>query len=182
MFKKQKAAIGKRFQVEDLGEIQHVAGMTVIRNRRLRAQSISQKNYLQGVLKGFEVENGKSVSTPLKFGKKYEAPSKEEKSVDVKIYQIAIGCLNYAILISRPDLAGFFAVLSKFMANPAPEHWKRVKRVFRYIQGTLNNGLLYTSHGIESVLKGYSDTDWGGDSNRRSTTRYAFQIEKNTVS
>ena len=92
--------------------------MTVTRNRRLRTLSISQKNYLQGVLKRFEMENCKPVSTPLGFGKKYEVLSKEEKSVDVKTYQMAIGCLNYATLISRPDLAVAVGVLSKFMANP----------------------------------------------------------------
>ena len=183
MLKREKAAIGKRFQVEDLSEIHHVLGMTVTRNRRLRTLSISQKNYLQGVLKRFEMENCKSVSTPLEFGKKYEALSKEEKSVDVKTYQIAIGCLNYATLISRPDLAVAVGVLSKFMSNPGLEHWKRVKRVFRYIQGTLNYGLLYTSDGSEPVLSGYSDADWGGDlTTRRSTTGYVFQIDKNTVS
>ena len=89
-----------RFQVEDLGVIHHVLGMTVIRNRRLRTLSISQKNYLQGVLKRFEMENCKSLSTPLDFGKKYEALSEEERSVDVKTYQIAIGYLNCATLIS----------------------------------------------------------------------------------
>ena len=76
------------------------------------------------------MENCKSVSTPLKFGKKYEALSKEEKSDDVKTYQISIGCLNYATLISRPNLT--VAVLSKFMPNPGVEHWKGVKRVFRF--------------------------------------------------
>ena len=161
MLKKEKAAIAKRFQVEDLGEIHHVLG-TVTRNRRLRTLPISQKTYLQGVLKRFEMENCKIVSTPLEFGKKYEALSKEEKSVDVKTtYQMAIGCLNYATLISRPDLAVAVGVLSKFMANRGLEHWKGVKRVFRHIQETLNYGLLYTSDGSDPVLRGYSDADWG---------------------
>ena len=98
-------------------------------------------------------------------------------------YQIAIGCLNYATLISRPDLAVAVSVLSKFMSNPGVEHWIAVKRIFRYVQGTLNFGLLYTSDGSERVMIGYSDADWGGDlSTRRSTTGYVFQIDKNTVS
>ena len=89
------------------------------------------------------MENCKPVSTPLEFGKRYEAVSKEEKSLDIKTYQTAIGCLNYASLISRPDLAVAVGVPSRFMANPGPEHWKGVKRVFRYIQGTLDYGLVY---------------------------------------
>ena len=173
MLKREKSAIGKRFHVEDLGEL------SVKRNRRLRTLSISQKTYLQGILKRFDMENCKSVSTPLEFGKKYEALSEKENPVDVKGYQIAIGCLNYATLISRPDLAVAIGVLSKFMANPGLEHWKGVKRVLRYIQGTLDYGLMYTSDGKEPILTGYSDADWGGDlTTRRSTTGYVFQIER----
>ena len=69
------------------------------------------------------------------------------------------------------------------MSNPWVEHWKGVKRIFRYIQEKLNYGLLYTSDGSEPVLNGYSDADWGSDlTTRRSTTGYVFQIDKNTVS
>jgi hypothetical protein len=183
MLEREKSAIGKRFDVEDLGELHYVLGMSVKRNRRLRTLSISQKTYLQGVLKRFDMENCRSVSTPLEFGKKYEALNEEENPVDVKGYQIAIGCLNYATLISRPDLAVAIGVLSKFMANPGLEHWKGVKRVLRYIQGTLDYGLMYTSDGKEPILTGYSDADWGGDlTTRRSTTGYVFQIQGNTVS
>ena len=137
MLKREKSTIGKRFHVEDLGELHYVLGMSVKRNRRLRTLSISQKTYLQGILKRFDMENFKSVSTPLEFGKKYEALSEKENPVDVKGYQIAIGCLNYATLISRPDLAVAIGVLSKFMANPGLEHWRGYKRILRYIQGTL---------------------------------------------
>ena len=83
-------------------------------NRRLRMLSISQKNYLLGVRK---MENCKSVSTPLEFGRKYEALSKEEKSVDVRTYQIATGRLNYATLISRSDLAVAGATLERSKKN-----------------------------------------------------------------
>jgi hypothetical protein len=149
MLEREKSAIGKRFDVEDLGELHYVLGMSVKRNRRLRTLSISQKTYLQGVLKRFDMENCRSVSTPLEFGKKYEALNEEENPVDVKGYQIAIGCLNYATLISRPDLAVAIGVLSKFMANPGLEHWKGVKRVLRYIQGTLDYGLITGSPSVD---------------------------------
>ena len=149
ILEREKSAIGKRFHIEDLGGLHYVLGISVKRNRRLRTLSISQKTYLQGVLKRFDMENCISVSiaTPLEFGKKYEALSEEQNPVDVKGYQIAIECLNYATLISRPDLAVAIGVLSKFMANPGLEHWKGVKRVLRYIQGTLDYGLMYTSDG-----------------------------------
>ena len=63
--------------------------------------SITQTNYLEGVLKKFELENCKSVSTPLETGKKYEKLSDENESFDRRTYQKAIGCLTYAATISR---------------------------------------------------------------------------------
>ena len=69
------------------------------------------------------------------------------------------------------------------MSNPGIEHWKGVKRVLRYIRGTLDNGLIYSANDTSTVLTGYSDADWAGDlSTRRSTTGYVFQIQGSTVS
>ena len=91
------------------------------------------------------------------------------------MYQRAIGCLTYAATISQPDLSNAVSVLSKFMSNPGIEHWKGVKRVLRYIRGTLDNGLIYSANDTSIVLTGYSDADWAGDlSTRPSTTGYVF--------
>ncbi|KAI5312513.1 hypothetical protein L3X38_041686 [Prunus dulcis] len=56
-----------------------------------------------------------------------------------------------------------------------------VKRILRYVQGTLSYGLTFTSG--TSVLVGYSDVDWAGDPNtRRSTTRYVVFLGQNPIS
>ncbi len=65
MLKEEKLALAKRFKVEDLGELHYVLGMSVKRNHRLRTLSIGQTKYLEGVLKRFDMENCKPVSTPL---------------------------------------------------------------------------------------------------------------------
>ena len=145
--------------------------------------SISQAKYLEGVLKRFDMHNCKPVATPLEHGRKFEPLSENEEPVDVQAYQMAIGCLTYAASVSRPDLAAAVGVLSKFMSKPGKEHWQGVKRVLRYIQGTLNYGLMFTADGTDPTLFGYSDADWAGDaSTRRSTTGYVFQIQRNTIS
>ena len=67
--------------------------------------------------------------------------------------------------------------------NSGIEHWKGVKRVLRYVRGTLDNGLIYSANDTNTLLTGYSDADWAGDlSKRRSTTGYVFQIQGSTVS
>ena len=183
MLEREKKAIAKRFQVEDLGELHYVLGMDIVRDREQRTISISQKKYLEGVLKKFDMENCKPISTPLEFGKKYEELSNEDEQFDTRTYQRAIGCLTYAATISRPDLSIAVSVLSKFMSKPGVEHWKGVKRVLRYVQGTLDYGLMYSADDTSTTLTGYTDADWAGDlSTRRSTTGYVFQVQGSTVS
>ena len=176
MLEKEKKAIAEKFQVEDLGELHYVLVMGIVRNRESRTMSISQKKYLGGVLKKFDMENCKPVSTPLEFGKKYEELSKEDERFDTRMYQRAIGCLTYATTISRPDLSTAVSILSKFMSNPGVEHWKGVKPVLRYVRGILDYGLMYSADDTSTTLTGYTDADWAGDlSTRRSTTGYMFQ-------
>ena len=56
MLEKEKKAIAEKFQVEDLGELHYVLGMSIVRNRESRTMLISQKKYLEGVLKKFDME------------------------------------------------------------------------------------------------------------------------------
>ena len=70
------------------------------------------------------------------------------------------------------------------MSKPGKKHWIGVKRVLRYIKGTLDYGLIYKSSDTNNIiLEGYSDSDWGGDlSTRKSTSGYVFKIGNCTIS
>jgi hypothetical protein len=69
------------------------------------------------------------------------------------------------------------------MSKPSKEHWQGVKRILRYIKGTINYGLIFKAEDNKGILAGYSDADWAGDiDTRRSTSWYVFQICGSTVS
>ena len=130
--------------------------MSVKRNREARTLTINQPpKYLEGVLKRFGMQECKPVSTPLEPGRKFESLSENDTPIDVREYQMAIGCLTYATTATRPDLAAAVGILSKYMARPGKDHWQGVKRVVRYVKGTLNSGLTFTAHGNNPVLYGY---------------------------
>jgi hypothetical protein len=57
-----------------------------------------------------------------------------------QLYRSIVGALQYAT-ITRPDLTFVVNKTSQFMASPTDEHWKIVKRILRYVQGTLSYGL-----------------------------------------
>ena len=70
-----------------------------------------------------------------------------------------IGCLTYARTATRPDIAAAVSIPSHFMGKPGKQHWKGVKRVLRYIKGTLDYCLKYSATEKEITLCGYSDAD-----------------------
>ena len=106
-----------------------------------------------------------------------------EKACNRKDYQAAIGSLNYAMIASRPDICFAVGTLSQFMSNPSLDHRQGMKRIFRYLKGTLDNCLAFDANDANLELQGYSDANWAGDVySKRSTSGYIFQLAGSTVS
>ena len=181
----EKKRISSRFAMEDRGEIHYLLGMEVKRDRKNRVLTISQKSYLESVVARFGMQDCKPISTPLETGKKFDARSEDDEPADLKLYQAAIGSLNYAAVVSRPDLSVAVGMLSQHMVSPSAEHWSGVKRVLRYVKGTLDYGLRFTATAQTSdfVLYGYSDADWAGCiETRKSTSGQVFRFGECTIS
>nr|GEW68296.1 hypothetical protein [Tanacetum cinerariifolium] len=71
-----------------------------------------------------------------------------------------IGALMY-LTSSRPDIVHATCLCARYQAKPTEKHLKEVKRIFRYLRGTVNTGLWYTKDsGFE--LTGFSDADYAG--------------------
>jgi hypothetical protein len=99
----------------------------------------------------------------------------EDKDVDPTLYRQLIGSLMY-LVNTRPDICYAVNTLSQFMVEPKRAHWAAAKHVLRYIQGTVDYGLLYT-RGKDIRLSGFTDADWAGSSvDRKSTSGYCFNI------
>jgi hypothetical protein len=69
------------------------------------------------------------------------------------------------------------------MQRPTTEHQEAVKKIIRYVAGTLNHGLYYLRCPGEAHLVGYSDSDHAGDSGTsKSTSGILFFFGKCLVS
>jgi hypothetical protein len=87
----------------------------------------------------------------------------------------------YAMLGTRPDLAFAVSVVSRFASNPTDRHWTAVKRILKYLAGTISMGLVF--RGSLTSLNGYTDSDWAGDHDtRRSTSGYVFNVGSAAIS
>ena len=84
----------------------------------------------------------------------------ESKEVDQRLYRSMIGSLLY-VTASRPYVMQVVGQVARFQAAPKETHIITVKRIFRYLKGTMDFGLRYPK-GNELTLIAYSDADWAG--------------------
>ena len=176
MLCKEKAAFCEKFDMDDKGEIHDVLGLLVTRDRQNRVLTISQPDFTKNVLLRFGMDKSRPVATPMDGSCQFRKFSEDDKPCDKQRYQQAIGCLTYAAMSTRPDISVAVNTLSQYMACPSEQHWTGIKRILRYLNGTVQYGLVFTGNdGAELV--GYSDADWAADlDTRRSTSGYVFKI------
>lgn len=70
------------------------------------------------------------------------------------------------------------------MRSPLEVHWKAIKRILRYLLGTLEFGLHLNRVSEESLnLIGYCDADWDSDlDDRKSTSGFCVYLGGNLIS
>ena len=100
---------------------------------------ISQSKYIKEMLKKFEMEDCKLVSTPMITSCKLSKDD-ESKEVDQRLYRSIIGSL-LCVTTSRPDVMQAVILVARFEANPKETHVLAIKRIFRYLKGTIEFGL-----------------------------------------
>ena len=177
-----KETLAKQFEVKDLGELHHFLGMKVIQDQESGEVWIGQPAYAKSILQKFDMENAKTVNTPVDTSTKLTKGVEGSEKVDQRLYQSAVGSLLYLSIGTRPDITYAVSSVAKFCANPNKQHWTAVKRIMRYLKGTLHLGLLYCKDGSKECV-GHSDADWAGDlDDRRSTSGYVFQLSGAAIS
>nr|XP_020163996.1 uncharacterized mitochondrial protein AtMg00810-like [Aegilops tauschii subsp. strangulata] len=114
--------------------------------------------------------NCKSAATPVDTNAKLSATDGSPAS-DVAFYGSIVGALQY-LTMTRPEIQYIVQQVCLHMHAPRDVHWAAVKRILRYICGTMDLGVtLYAS--TDSALTAYSDADWAGcPDTRRSTSGY----------
>jgi hypothetical protein len=97
-------------------------------------------------------------------------------------YASAVGSLMYAQVCTRPDIAFAVNALGRYLSDPGMGHWKAVKKVFRFLQGTKDYMLTYKKSDQLQVI-GYSDSDFGGClDDQKSTSGLIFLMAGGAVS
>ncbi|KAL9415390.1 hypothetical protein AB3S75_043642 [Citrus x aurantiifolia] len=125
------------------------------------------------------MENCTLISTPMAV-KEVISPTDHEP-VNRTEYRTLVGSLQY-LTFSRPDITHAVNRVCQHFQNPTKADLRAVKRILRYLKGTLDFGLRYLSQSSNHVYA-FSDSDWAGcKETRRSTTEYCVYLGANCVS
>jgi hypothetical protein len=187
---KVKDDLRKHFKLRDLGPTSWLLGVEIKRNRINHTLTLSQRQYTLDLLERFNLSDCNSVTTPLdpnirlSSSMSPKTPEESESMLSVPYLQ-AVGALMYLAIATRPDISYSVGVLARFNKNPGPQHWKAVKHLFRYLKGTLDYKLTYSSHGSSSpkLFTTYCDADHGGNpDNGRSTSGYIVKLGSGAIS
>ena len=192
-----KRDLSNRFEMADLGEVQYILGLQVTRDRARRTLSLSQAEYVRRLLERYGMLTSRPTDTPIAKGmllSQEECPAEPitpPPSLQGHTYSSVVGALMYAMLGTRPDLAFAVASLSRFTSNPGQPHVQALKRVLRYLHGTVGHQLTYdgrqgnqgSSSTTSDALLGYCDADWGTSmDDRRSITGWVFLVAGGAIS
>jgi hypothetical protein len=170
-------ALQREFPVKDLGVLHHFLGVTVeARPSRL----LHQRQYTLDILEQAKMIACKPCSTPVDTQAKL-SEAQGDPVEDPTGYRSLAGALQY-LTFTRPDISYAVQQISLHMHDPREPHLAALKRLLRYLRGTVDYGLLL-HRSTSSELVVYTDADWAGcPDTRRFTSGYAFFLGGNLVS
>jgi hypothetical protein len=168
------------FALKDLRDLHYFLGIEVTKIQV--GILLSQNKYAMEILERAGMKHCKPASTPLSTSEKLSAhvgvvlgPN------DATSYQSIVGGLQY-LTLTRPDLGFSVNKVCQYLHSPTTLHLVAVKRILRYVKGTIGMGLQITKSPSMLVSR-FSDADWAGClDDRRSIGGFAIFLGSNLVS
>jgi histone deacetylase 1/2 len=144
------------------------------------AVHLCQAKYIKELLSRAKMLNARPVYDPMLSSLRLSSVGAEEFE-DPHLYRSIVGGLQYAT-VTRPDIAFSVNKVCQFMHRPLAVHWVAVKRILRYLAGTIDHGMLIKKSEFPLDLVGFCDADWASDpDDRRSTSGYCIFYGGNLI-
>ena len=173
-----QSQLSSAFPMKHLGSPQIFCGVQVVRESK-HLIGIHQAAYVTGLLRRFGFSEARPTKVPTASARlECTRPSTaKDRAVMCDVpYREAVGCLLWLATNTRPDIAFAVHQVARCVSDPRPCHWTAVKRIYRYLQGTTRLGLRYDGRSDAPVFETFSDSDWAGDSTRRTTSSSVINL------
>ncbi|XP_033224455.1 exocyst complex component 6B isoform X3 [Belonocnema kinseyi] len=157
-------------------------GLQIERSEDDKKIKIHQEAYAKNILDKFNHTNCSPVSTPNSTGNEIFHCETTKNDFKDFPYREAIGSIMFLMVVSRLDLAYAIGLLSRFMQNPHHVHWTAIKRVLKYIKGTLSYGITYEICTNKVETSAFNDADDANDPiTRRSITCWVIFCNNGSI-
>nr|GEY78329.1 ribonuclease H-like domain-containing protein [Tanacetum cinerariifolium] len=171
------ASLHRKFFITDLGALNYFLGISVTRDTS--GMFLSQRKYAMEILERAHMVGCNPSRTPVDTESKLRDGG--TLVVDHTLYWSLAGSLQY-LTFTRPNITYTVQQVCLYMHHLREPHFSTLKRIFRYVQGTLDYGLQLFSSTTDSLIA-YSDADWAGcPTTRRSTLGYCVSLGNNLLS
>ncbi|PKI78139.1 hypothetical protein CRG98_001467 [Punica granatum] len=152
----------EEFAMKDLGPVNYFLGMEAKFDKT--GLHLTQAKYIHDILSRGSMLDCKPISSPVTSGARLSLHDGDPFD-NPSLYRSVVGSLQY-LTLTRPDIAFAVNQVCQFMHKPTTVHWSAVKRILRYLKGTITTGLHFKPGSISS-LHGFSDADWAGNPDDR---------------
>jgi hypothetical protein len=170
----------KEFALKDLRDLHYFLGIEVTKTQD--GILLSQGKYAAEILLRASMMMCKPVNTPLAILEKLSTYEGEVLGPnDATNYRSIVEGLQY-LTLTRPDLTFSVNKVCQFLHSPTTVHLTAVKRILRYLRGTLDMGLQIVKS-PSTLVSGFSNADWTGCiDDRRSIGAFVIFLGSNLVS
>jgi len=148
-----------------MGELNFFLGLQIKKTKN--GIFVNQSKYCKDLIHRFGMENAKHIATPMSTAC-YLDKDETGQSIDIKKYRGMIGSLLY-LSASRPNIMFSVCMCARFQSNLKESHLSAVKRIIRYLLGTINIGLWYPKNSTCNLI-GYSDSDFSSSKIDKKST------------
>ncbi|KAH1072904.1 hypothetical protein J1N35_025232 [Gossypium stocksii] len=161
--------LNAEFSLKDMGDLHYFLGIEVTRSST-RSIHLCKKKYIRDLLVRSSLLHAKPVHT-LMVSLPNLSKDDGDRLCDPTEYRSLAGALQY-VMLTRLDIAYTVNRICQFMHSPTTTHMTALKRILRYLCGTLDYGIVFRPS-TQLSLVGYADANWGLDfDNHRSTSGF----------
>jgi hypothetical protein len=173
-----KGMMARRFKMKELGHTSHCIGLQI--EQLANGTFVHQSTTIARILAKYHMESSNPMYTPMEVNGErelYDDAKEGEKVNDPNIpYRSAIGALSWLATRTRPDIAYAVNVLQRQNHNYTLRHWEGIKRIMKYLKGTMDVGLWFIKNQNTKVT-GYVDAGYKSDrKSGKSQGGYVFKM------
>lgn len=171
-------ALKKQFRMKDMGPLSYFLGIQA--HFTPTGLFLNQEKYASDLLQAAGMLDCAPMPTPLPL-QLDRIPNQDKVFDNPTYFRSLAGKLQY-LTLTRPDIQFSVNLVCQKMHEPTVSDFNLLKRILRYLKGTINMGVSFESD-TNSQLRAYCDSDWAGcQDTRRSTGGFCTFLGSNLIS